>query len=333
MKKIFALFFCAALFFTLFGCAPAAEKTTVNIAFFPNITHAQGLIGSANGAFEEALSGYDVAYQVFNAGPAEIEALFAGEVDIGYIGPVPAINGFVRSGGYVVIVSGATNGGAVLVARADANITSVADLSGKKVAIPQLGNTQHLSLLQLLSANGLSTTSAGGTVDVYAVANSEIKTLMQSGEIDAALVPEPWGARLISEVGAQLVLDYNQIWLAGNYATAVVIVNKDFLTNYPDLVEKFLQAHAEITAYINENPDEALAIANSRIQEITGAALDPAILTEAASRIVFTTDPARTPVEAFIDLSIEQGFIDACDNRDALFNLDMISTINSETVK
>jgi len=330
MKKSLALLICAVLTFTLFGCAPAKEKTTVNIAFFPNITHAQGLIGSGNGAFEEALSGYDVEYKVFNAGPAEIEALFAGEVDIGYIGPVPAISGFVRSDGDIVIVSGATCGGAVLVARADADISCVADLAGKKVAIPQLGNTQHLSLLQLLSANGLETTSAGGTVDVYAVANSEIKSLMQTGGIDAALVPEPWGSRLIHEIGAKLVLDYDQIWLDGNYATAVVVVRKDFLTEHPDLVEKFLQAHAGITEYINENPDEAMAAANARIEELTGAALDSEVLTEAASRIVFTTDPAQESIEDFIDLSIAQGFIDSCDDRDALFSLDMISKINSE---
>ena len=339
MKKFLALLFCTILLFTLFGCAkPASENTAVRIAFFPNITHAQALIGSAKDSsgssrFEQALEGCTVTYQDFNAGPAEIEALFAGEVDIGYIGPVPAINGFVRSGGDVVIISGAANGGAVLVARDGTNITSVADLAGKKVAIPQLGNTQHLSLLQLLSSNGLATTSAGGTVDVYAVANSEIKSLMQTGDIDAALVPEPWGARLLREVGAKLVLDYNQIWLDGNYSTAVVIVNKDFLTAHPDLVEKFLQAHADITAYINQNPEEAMATANARIQELTGAALDPEVLSEAFSRIAFTTDPARESVEAFIDLSIEQGFIEACDNREALFSLDMISAVNTETSK
>ena len=233
----------------------------------------------------------------------------------------------------MVIISGAANGGAVLVARDGTNITSVADLAGKKVAIPQLGNTQHLSLLQLLSANGLATTSAGGTVDVYAVANSEIKSLMLTGDIDAALVPEPWGARLLREVGAKLVLDYNQIWLDGNYSTAVVIVNKDFMPAHPDLVEQFLQAHADITAYINQNPEEAMATANARIQELTGAALDPEVLSEAFSRIAFTTDPARESVEAFIDLSIEQGFIEACDNREALFSLDMISAVNTETSK
>jgi len=338
MKKI-TLFLFTALLFTFFGCAKtAAENTVVRIAFFPNITHAQALIGSAvddtgTSRFAQALEGCDVTYQDFNAGPEEIEALFAGSVDIGYIGPVPAINGFVRSGGDVVIISGAANGGAVLVARDGVNITSITDLAGRKVAIPQLGNTQHLSLLQLLSANGLATTSAGGTVDVFAIANSEIKTLMQSGEIDAALIPEPWGARLTREINAKLVLDYKQIWMDGNYSTAVVIVNKDFLTAHPDLVEKFLQAHSDITAYINENPDEARATANARIEELTGAALNPEVLSEAFSRIVFTTDPARPSVEAFIDLSIAQGFITSCDNRDMLFSLDMINTINSETSK
>ncbi len=333
MKKFFALLICTGLF-ALFGCAkPASGNTGVRIAFFPNITHAQALIGSANGTFEQTLEGCDVTFRDFNAGPDEVEALFAGAVDIGYIGPVPAINGFVRSNGDVIIISGAANGGAVMVARSEAAITSVADLAGKKVAIPQLGNTQHLSLLHLLSSNGLATTSAGGTVDVYAIANSEIKSLMRTGDIDAALVPEPWGARLTREIGAKLILDYNQIWLDGNYSTAVVIVRKDFLTAHPDLVGKFLQAHADITNYINQNPDEAMVIANARIEELTGAALDPEVLSEAFSRIVFTTDPARESVEAFISLSIEQGFIPSCDNRDALFSLNLISDINPEILK
>ena len=113
----------------------------------------------------------------------------------------------------------------------------------------------------------------------------------------------------------------------------MVIANKDFLTAHPDLVEKFLQAHADITKYINQNSAEAMATANARIQELTGAALKPEILTEAASRLVFTNDPARESVEGFIDLSITQGFIDACDNRDALFSLDMINKINTESSK
>lgn len=307
------------------------EPTPVRIAYFPNITHSQALIGSSQGIFTEAL-GPDCAveYYSFNAGPAEIEAMFAGEIDLGYIGPVPAITGYTRSNGDVLILSGCANGGAVLAAAQGSDIASVKDLAEKKVAIPQLGNTQHLSLLNLLSENGLETTSAGGDVDVYAVANSEIKTLMANGEIDAALVPEPWGARLSREVNAEIILDYDEIWLEGNYSTAVVIVHKDFLTAHPDLVEKFLAAHAEITDYINEEPQEAMRIVNEQINELTGAALSDEVLEEAFSRLIFTCDPARESVEAFIDISLAEGFIDEIEDRESLFALDTIKAITAE---
>ena len=310
---------CAAMLFAFAGCSKSEDTQKVRIAYFPNITHSQALIGSANGTFEQKLEGCEVEYYTFNAGPAEIEAVFAGEIDIGYIGPVPASSGYARSDGDVVIISGCANGGAVLVAANGSGIESVGDLAGKKVAIPQLGNTQHLSLLKLLSDNGLKTTTAGGDVDVYAVANSEIKSLMANGEIDAALVPEPWGTRLTHEINAELVLDYDEIWLEGNYSVAVVIARKEFLEKNPELVEKFLDAHAELTEYINSNPEEAMKTANEKIRELTGAALEDNILSEAFSRIVFTTDPARESVEEFINISLDEGFVEPFDDVDGLF--------------
>ncbi len=319
MRILVCAAICAAITLTFAGCSGGEEGTRVRIAYFPNITHSQALIGSSNGAFEQKLEGAAVEYYSFNAGPAEIEAVFAGEIDIGYIGPVPAISGYARSGGDVVIISGCSNGGAVLVAAKGSGIESAGELAGKKVAIPQLGNTQHLSLLKLLSDNGLKTTNAGGDVDVYAVANSEIKSLMANGEIDAALVPEPWGTRLIHEIDAELVLDYDELWLDGDYSVACVIARREFLEKNPELVEKFLEAHSELTDYINANPGEAMKTANEKIRELTGAALEDDILTEAFGRIAFTTDPARESVREFMKISLDEGFVEPFDDMDGIF--------------
>jgi len=305
---------------SLTGCMRrGSDGSKIRIAYFPNITHAQALVGSSNGTFEEVFEGYGVEYYTFNAGPAEIEAMFAGQIDVGYIGPVPAISGYSRSYGDILIASGCSNGGAVLVSAEGVEISSVADLAGKKVAIPQLGNTQHLTLLKLLAENGLSTTAEGGTVELYAVASSEIKSLLVNNELDAALVPEPWGARLIAEANAQLIMDYDELWLDGNYSTAVVIVHRDFLEDYPHLVEKFLAAHAELTDYINENPDKAMQLANEKIFELTGTAFEEDILAEAFSRLVFTTEHAYESIEAFTELALSEGFIDPFDFEAELF--------------
>ena len=164
-----------------------------------------------------------------------MEALFAGDIDIGYIGPVPALSANVKSQGDVQILAGATKGGAVLIQRKGAGIRSVENLAGKSVAIPQIGNTQHLSLLKLLKDNNLKPVTEGGNVTVNAVANADVANIMQRGDIDAALVPEPWGATLL-EQGAEMVLDYQQIYLEGQYDVAVVVVRKEFMESNPELV-------------------------------------------------------------------------------------------------
>lgn len=291
------------------GCGDSGKKTEVNIGYFNNITHAQALYMKSEKNLEESF-GEDVTvnWTAFNAGPAEVEALFSGAVDIGYIGPVPAVNANVKSKGDVSILSSATKGGAVLIKRKDSGIESVADLSGKVVAIPQIGNTQHLCLLQLLSENGLKPDTAGGDVTVSAVANADVANMMDRGDIDAALVPEPWGATLLSH-GAELLLDYDEIYMDGQYDVAVVVVRKEFQEEHPELVEKFLAEHENATKLINEDTENALTIINTELQDATGKSLEDAIIKEAFGRIGVSTQLNKESVIGFADISKEQEFI------------------------
>ncbi|MEQ8198610.1 MAG: ABC transporter substrate-binding protein, partial [Clostridiaceae bacterium] len=265
----------------LAGCSNKKQDDlkTLRVGFFPNLTHSQALVGKNRGDFQNALgNNINIEWKQFNAGSSEIEAFLAGELDLGYIGPGPAINGFTKSKGDVVIIAGSTDAGAVLVSRKGTSIKTVKDLDGKKVAIPQFGNTQDLSLRYLLQEAGLKDKAKGGTVEIVQAENPDIKTLIEKGEIDAALVPEPWGARLEKESGANLVLDYNQIWREGKYPTAVVIARKEFLKDHPDVVEKFLKTHVELTDYINSNQSEAGTIANKEIEALTKKAISQSIL-------------------------------------------------------
>lgn len=320
------------------GCGPKKEETneklTVRIANFPNITHSQALVGAAEGQFQKALGdNTTIEWKTFNAGPAEIEALFAGEIDLGYIGPGPAINGYIKSKGDLQIIAGATEAGAILVSRKDLKINGLKDLSGKKIAVPQFGNTQHLSLLNILKENGLKDTTKGGTVEVIQAENPDIKTLLGNGEVDAALVPEPWGSRLIKEVNANVVLDYNQVWKEGKYSTAVVIANKKFLKEHPDVVEKFLKAHVELTDYINSNPDKAKATVNAKIKELTKKELAKDVLDAAFGRLKVTYDPQKESVVEFANLSYEAGFLKEKPNVDPLFNLELLNKVLKEEGK
>jgi len=329
MKKKISLICIAVLLlsFVLVGCKPSTPDT-IRIGFFPNLTHAQALYGYANGDFQKAFGNqYQVKWESFNAGPDELQAIFAGEVDIGYIGPIPAINGYIKSNGDVKIIAGAALNGALLVTRNGLSISSIQDLAGRTVAVPQFGNTQHLCLLNLLSANGLSTTDKGGNVKVIEAANADIKTLMDKGDIDAALVPEPWATRLVKEIGAHVLVGNNQIWDSGDYASTVVVVSSKFYQDHRDLVEKFLQTHMEITDYINKHPDEAMTRINDKIGELTGSKLDADVLQSAFPNIVVTYNPGVASINKFMTIYQEEGFVTNIPDKNGIYNFDVLNSL------
>lgn len=309
LKKMKAAGFILCVMAAAAGCGKK-EENKVRVAYFPNITHSQALVMKSQGILEEKLgSETEVDWLSFNAGPAEVEAIFAGEVDLGYIGPVPAISAYIKSGGDVRIISGVTNAGAVLVVREGAGIESVKDLDGRNVSVPQLGNTQHLSLLNLLQENGLEVRTNGGTVNVIAASNADVSNLMEQENIDAAIVPEPWGSILEQKNGAKVLLDYDEVWMEGNYATAVVIVRKDFMEEHRDIVEKFMKAHQEMTVFVNEHQEEAKKLVNEEIKAATSKPVEEAVLDSAFKRLIFSADIPETSIAEFAKLNLQEGFI------------------------
>ncbi len=319
LKKVVCLGMLAVLAAGVTGCGKGGKKEEVHVGYFNNITHAQALYMKAEKALEKSFGDdITVTWTAFNAGPAEVEALFSEDIDIGYIGPVPAINANVKSGGDVQILSSSTKGGAVLVKREGSGIESMADLEGKTVAIPQIGNTQHLNLLKLLDDNGLAPVTDGGTVNVSAVANADVSNMMERGDVDAALVPEPWGATLLNQ-NAELMLDYDEIYMDGNYDVAVVVVRKEFLKEHKDLVETFLKEHEKATETINSDSENAVKTINEELKSATGKALEEAIITEAFGRIGVSTEINKAAITEFADISKEQGLIDELPDESGLY--------------
>lgn len=306
----------------LVGCGPKGETpnangggatngvTTVHLAFFPNVTHGVALIGTGKGLFAKALgTQVKIEEQVFTAGPSEIEALFGDQVDIGYIGPGPAVNGFVKSQGKALrVVAGAGSGGAALVVRSDAGISDVKGLAGKHVGVPQTGGTQDISLRHAMQQVQLSSTDKGGNVEVLANAPADTLTLFVKKDLDAAWVPEPWVSRLVKEGSGKILNDERDLWPSKQFATTVVIVRKKFLDAHPDLVQKFLAAHVEAVEFIKAHPDEANQVIGDRIKALTGKALPTDILKEALSRTDFTYDPLKETVLTFADWSKALGY-------------------------
>lgn len=305
----------------------------VRLAYFPNVTHAVALVATARGTFKAAFGpNLPVEAQVFNAGPAEIEALFADQVDIGYIGPGPALNGFLKSRGRALkIIAGASSGGAALVVRAGSGISAITELDGKRAATPQIGGTQDISLRHWLREAGLVTTDRGGSVSVIPIASSDLPPLFIKKEIDAAWVPEPWVSVLVQAAGAEVLIDEREQWPYKEFASTVLIVRTQFLQQNPALVNKVIEAHLDTLKWMKENPEAMRKLVAQEIERLTGTTISEEVLKGALSRTDFTYDPLSESVRTFADRAQSLGYQRM--GREALEGLFDLQALNTALTK
>jgi NitT/TauT family transport system substrate-binding protein len=308
MRRSAALFaLAAALFAGGAGCrdkSQGAALSSLRLGFFPNLTHGPALVGLQRGDFAKALAPLAVDSKPFNAGPEAMEALFAGALDACYVGPAPAINGYLRSHGEaLVIVAGAALNGAGLVVRKEAGIHGPADLHGKKLASPQLGNTQDVALRVYLKENGLSSKDRGGDVQVMPLANADILALMKQKQLDGAWVPEPWTTRLIDEAGGELLVDEKDRWPDKKFPTTVLVVTKKLAADHPEVVTKLVAAHVATIAWMKANPDEARKLVDLGLQKWAKKALPEALLRKAYGNV----DPSPELLDAALQKQLADG--------------------------
>ena len=269
----------------------SGEATTLRLGYFPNITHAPALVGVKDGLFQKELGATKLEAKTFNAGPAAIEALFSGAIDATYIGPNPAINGWATSKGTALkIIAGSTSGGAGLVVKE--GINAPADLKGKKIATPQLGNTQDVALRNWLKTSGLNADQqGGGDVSVLPQDNATSLQAFAQGAIDGAWVPEPNLSRMQLESKGKLLVNEKDLWPGGQFVTTHLIVKQEFLKKYPETVKKLLKGHIASIEYITTNGEKAQQDANAQLEALSGKPLKPEILKAAFANLSFTYDP------------------------------------------
>jgi NitT/TauT family transport system substrate-binding protein len=307
--------------FTLSFAAMRAEKITLRVGYFPNITHAQGIIGSqttreGRGWFEQRL-GPDVKIQwyPFNAGPSAMEAIFAGSIDLTYVGPNPALNAYIRSqGDEIRILAGAAEGGAALVVPGDGHIAKASDFKGRKVATPQLGNTQDVAARAWLVKQGYRVTLTGGDVLVVPTANADQLGLFQQGQLDAIWTVEPWVSRLELEANGKIFLEQTDA------VTTVLVSSVKLLKTHPELAEKFRAAHIELTAWLGTHPDEARALVRTGLSAETKREMSAALITSAWRRLKFTDQVTQAQLDALVGDAHSVGFLRDAIPLDRLFS-------------
>ncbi|MFE7591162.1 aliphatic sulfonate ABC transporter substrate-binding protein [Kitasatospora sp. NPDC057512] len=309
------------------GSGAKLSADTVKIGYFANLTHGTPLVGLQEGILQKELGATQVKTQVFNAGPAEIEALNAGSIDIGWIGPSPAINGYTKSDGKSLkIIGGSASGGVKLVANPE-KIASLDDLKGKKIATPQLGNTQDVALLNYLAGKGYKVDAATGAGDVSVVRtdNKVTPDAYKSGSIDAAWVPEPTASKLVT-LGAKVLLNEKDVWPDKKFVITNIIVSQKFLTEHPDVVEAVLRGSVKTNAFIKDNSDKAKADANEAIKKEAGNSLEPAILDPAWADIDFLDDPLANTLQAEADHAVTAGLLKK-PNLNGIYDLTLLNKV------
>ncbi|GLH97104.1 ABC transporter substrate-binding protein [Phytohabitans aurantiacus] len=295
------------------GDSGSSGPVTLRLGYFPNITHAPALVGVEKGIFAEKLgSNVKLETTTFNAGPAAVEAIFSGALDATYIGPNPTVNAFSKSKGEAIrVISGAASGGVALVVKPDIN--SVDDLKGKKIATPQLGNTQDVALRYWLKEKGITTTKeGGGDVSIVPQENAQTLETFQSGAIQGAWVPEPFVSRLVN-AGGKVLVDERDLWPDKKFVITNLIVSKKFLDAHPDVVQKLVDGQVAANDFVNKQPAEAQQAISAHIGKITGKPLDIKLIQQAWPTLTFTNDPIASSLKTGLDHAVAVGLTQPVD--------------------
>ncbi len=285
-----------------------APEGEVRVAFFPNVGHAIPIVGIENGFFGDDST--EVSVRVFESGPQAIESLFAGAIDLAYVGPGPAVSGYLNSGsGNIVVLSGAASGGSSFVARPGSGMSGAGDLAGRTVAAPQIANTQDVSLRSHIAAHGLETAERGGPVVVINAASPEIYTMFAKGDIDAAWVPEPWASILVSELDGKRLFREESMWPDGRFASVLLVARADYTRDNPAAIRGWLEGHERTASWIAKNPAEAEAVFDEFMQRELRTSLSPVIIHESFQNTEITPDVMRDSIETFAERAYSLGYL------------------------
>jgi NitT/TauT family transport system substrate-binding protein len=278
----------------------SVDANKIRIGYFPNLTHPQALLAQnlardGKAWFEPRLGqGITIEWFAYNAGPSAMEAIFARSIDLAYVGPSPAINAYTRANGAEIrIVAGAVAGGSALVVHSDSPLRQASDFRGKRIATPQLGNTQDVAARAWLADGGLVTTLLGGDAQVIPTANADQLTLFKSKALDAVWTVEPWVARLELEARAKIIFEDR------DSPTTVLAASVTMLQQRRELLRRFVAAHHELTRWIMANPLDARERVRAEIERQTRRPIAAQLIERAWPRLVLTEEVTLHSLDTF----------------------------------
>ena len=287
------------------------SQNKIRVAFFPSIVHAVPIIGMETQTFANNLNDdLDIEVKIFDSGPQVIESIFSNSVDIAYVGPGPVINGFLKSDGNdLKILAGAANGGASFVIQKNSGLELIENYSGKRVAAPQISNTQDVSLRHYLAENGLKSAEKGGDVFVLNIANPDIYTLFAKGDIDGAWVPEPWATMLVEELDGIRLFDENEFWPENKFSSVLLVGRSDYIEKNPEIIKKWINANEKTVQWINNHPNESKVLYNEFLKSYMGRTLPQNIVEKSFSNIIITSEPLENSVHTFAERADALGYL------------------------
>ena len=300
-----------AITITSFSDSDQINQDKIRVAFFPSIGHIIPIVGLEEKIFEKGIGEEkQIETKLFDSGPQVIESIFSGSIDIAYVGPGPIINGFLKSDGKdIKILSGAACGGASFIIQPNSGLESLENFDGKRIASPQISNSQDVSLRHYLESHGLKSVEKGGTVFVLNISNPDIYTLFAKGDIDGAWVPEPWATILVQELDGIRLFNEEKLWPNEEFASVLLIVRTKYLENNPETVQKWVESHEKTVTWINSNPNKSKSLFSNFLIDYMGKSLPTKIIDESFSNISITSDPIKNSVIIFAERADSLGYL------------------------